>query len=124
MAFRYFALRHIGDRAGEPFGIIRADGPTCERYLPGTKEWIESPGDQDYLVGEEPGATVIDEAGANALIERGQLAAVTAEDLAWEPEDDSDDDGVQPATDAAAKDQTAAQTETTPQAPATDKGTA
>lgn len=101
MAVQFFALRHIGDRAGDPFGLIRADGPSCERYLPGTKKWVESPGDQDYLWGEEPGATPLTAQQADALIEGGKLADVTEEDLAWSPEDDdatAADEGSDPET--------------------------
>ncbi|MBN9610488.1 MAG: hypothetical protein BGO26_16590 [Actinobacteria bacterium 69-20] len=86
MAHQFYALRHIGDRKGEPFGLLRVDGPFCQRYVPEDGSWAESPGDQDYLWGEEPGATRIDAAEADRLIARGKLVNVPADVLAdgWE----------------------------------------
>lgn len=88
-SYRYFALRHIGDREGEPFGLLRVQGPSCERYVPDDAVWAESPGDQDYLWGHEPGATQITEQQADELIARGRLANVPADVLAeaWSPKD-------------------------------------
>ena len=92
--YRYFALRHIADRAGEPFGLLRVDGPSCERYVPDDGIWAESPGDQDYLWGHEPGATQIDADKAAALIAAGGLVNVPADVLAkaWTPRTGADCD--------------------------------
>lgn len=89
--YRYFALRHIGDRNGEPFGLLRVHGPTCERYAPDDRAWAESPGDHDYLWGHEPGATQITETEATDLIARDKLVNVPADVLAaaWTPRRDS-----------------------------------
>lgn len=90
-SYRFFALRHIGDQDGEPFGLLRASGPFCDRYVPEAADWAESPGDQDYLWGHEPGATQISEDEAAELIARGKLVNVPADVLAgaWTPRNET-----------------------------------